>query len=114
MPRIISTQTGNSDTRIVRPAMSSGVRTGFSDSVKSRQPQYQILVSGMMSCFSSSSSKAGCIEAPEITASASSQFCHRNGALGISIAGTSVLVAVIEAAAMSSTPSRSCCTISVS
>ena len=49
-----------------------------------------------------------------MTASASFQSRHRNGALGISKAGTRVLLAAIDGAVMSRAPDFTCCTRSTS
>ena len=88
--------------------MSSGLRTSFVPKVKLRQPQYQILVSGTMLCLSRSSSHRGWIAGPVMTVSASFQSRHRNGALGISKAGTSEFIVGIDGEEMSSAPDFNC------
>ncbi len=113
-PRIISTQIGDSGTRIFSPAMSSGLRTSFVVNVKLRQPQYQILVSGTMLCLSRSSFQIGSIAGPRMIVSASFQSFHRNGALGISKAGTIVFSVGIDGPERSSAPDLSCCSRSPS
>jgi hypothetical protein len=112
--RTISTKTGLSGTRTLRPTMSSGLVTSRSAKVKLRQPQYQMRVSGTIECLLFSSAKIGSKAGPRITVSASFQSFHRKGALAISIPGTSEEVTGMEGADMSSAPDFTCCSRSAS
>ena len=107
-PRTISTQMGDSGTRTFRPAMSSGFLTSLVPKVKLRHPQYQILVSGTMLCRSLNSFQIGSMAGPRMTVSASFQSLQRNGALGISKAGTIEFNVGMEGEEMSSAPDLSC------
>src|SRR6266496_6025656 len=98
---IISTQTGDSGTRILSPAMSSGFTTSFVEKVKSRQPQYQILLTIAMLCLSASSWNRGSNAGPRMIVSASFQSFQRQGPLAISRPGTSDEGTAIDGAHMS-------------